>query len=112
MKKARFDPSGAASRDIPEDLLAELHAVASMPDDQIDTSDPDAPEVTDWSGATRGRFYRPMKKLKSLRVDEDVLAYFQAQGPGYQTRINRVLRAAMLRGLRRQVQAKPKEQSA
>ena len=54
------------------------------------------------SGAVRGKFYRPVKKLKSLRLDEDVLAYFQAQGPGYQTRINRVLRAAMLRGQRRQ----------
>ncbi len=112
MKKASFDPSGAASQNSEEDLLTELRAVASMPDDQIDTSDPDAPEVIDWSGATRGRFYRPNKKLKSLRVDEDVLAYFQAQGPGYQTRINRVLRAAMLRGLRRQIEAKRKGQSA
>ena len=29
----------------------------------------------------------------SLRVDADVLAWFKAQGPGYQTRINAVLRA-------------------
>ena len=29
----------------------------------------------------------------SLRVDNDVLAWFKAQGPGYQTRINTVLRA-------------------
>jgi len=78
-----------------------LAAVADMPEGQINTSDPDAPEVIDWSNATRGRFYRPVKQLKSLRIDADVLAYFQQQGPGYQTRINRVLRAAMLRDLRR-----------
>ena len=29
----------------------------------------------------------------SLRVDNDVLEWFKAQGPGYQTRINIVLRA-------------------
>ena len=29
----------------------------------------------------------------SLRVDADVLAWFKTQGPGYQTRINAVLRA-------------------
>ena len=29
----------------------------------------------------------------SLRVDADVLQWFKAQGPGYQTRINAVLRA-------------------
>jgi len=29
----------------------------------------------------------------ALRVDADVLAWFKAQGPGYQTRMNAVLRA-------------------
>ena len=35
----------------------------------------------------------PPKALVSLRVDADVLAWFRAQGPGYQTRMNAVLRA-------------------
>ena len=81
--------------------LARLQHVAALPDAETNTADPDTPEVTDWTGAERGRFYRPVKQLKSLRIDADVLAYFQAQGPGYQTRINRVLRASMLRDLRR-----------
>jgi len=33
------------------------------------------------------------KSSISLRVDADVLDWFKAQGPGYQTRINAVLRA-------------------
>ena len=33
------------------------------------------------------------KRSISLRVDAEVLAWFQAQGPGYQTRINAVLKA-------------------
>lgn len=35
----------------------------------------------------------PPKASVSLRVDADVLAWFKAQGPGYQTRMNAVLRA-------------------
>jgi uncharacterized protein (DUF4415 family) len=35
----------------------------------------------------------PPKSSISLRVDADVLEWFKAQGPGYQTRINAVLRA-------------------
>jgi uncharacterized protein (DUF4415 family) len=41
----------------------------------------------------RGLEPLPSKALVSLRVDQDVLAWFKAQGPGYQTRINSVLRA-------------------
>ena len=35
----------------------------------------------------------PSKASISLRVDADVLEWFKAQGSGYQTRINAVLRA-------------------
>lgn len=35
----------------------------------------------------------PVKASISLRVDQDVLEWFKAQGTGYQTRINTVLRA-------------------
>ena len=42
------------------------------------------------------RYYRPIKKPITLRLDADVLAWFQRQGPGYQTRINRALRKLML----------------
>lgn len=35
----------------------------------------------------------PPKAAISLRVDVDILEWFKAQGPGYQTRINAILRA-------------------
>lgn len=41
----------------------------------------------------RGLRPTPNKSLVSLRLDQDVLEWFKAQGPGYQTRINSVLRA-------------------
>jgi uncharacterized protein (DUF4415 family) len=37
----------------------------------------------------------PAKKLISLRIDEDVVAFFKDTGKRYQTRINDVLRAYM-----------------
>ena len=41
----------------------------------------------------KGRRPVSPKKSVSLRVDADVLSWFKAQGPGYQTRMNAVLRA-------------------
>jgi len=73
-----------------EKMTDELRQLAEMPEEQIDQSD--APEIADWSAAERGRFYRPRKKQVTLRLDADLLAWFQAQGKGYQTRINAALR--------------------
>jgi uncharacterized protein (DUF4415 family) len=41
----------------------------------------------------RGLKPAPSKSLVSLRLDQDVLEWFKAQGSGYQTRMNAVLRA-------------------
>ena len=41
----------------------------------------------------RGLQPLPPKASISLRLDQDVLEWFKSQGPGYQTRINTVLRA-------------------
>ena len=38
----------------------------------------------------------PTKQAVSVRLDQDVIAFFKAQGPGYQTRMNAVLRSYML----------------
>ena len=61
-----------------------------LPESEIDTAE--MPEITDWSGAVRGAFFRPVKKPLSLRIDADVVDWFQRQGQGYQTRMNAVLR--------------------
>ena len=41
----------------------------------------------------RGLQPRPARVAISLRIEQEVLDWFKAQGPGYQTRINAVLRA-------------------
>ena len=60
--------------------------------------DPDNPAWTeDMLGAPvlkhgRGPQTAPTKVLTSIRLDADVLAFFKAQGDGYQSRINEALR--------------------
>jgi len=79
----------------PTDELARL---AALSDAEIDTSD--VPEVVDWRGAIRGRFYRPVKQLVTIRLDADVVAWFKSRNPTYQTAVNRALRDYMLDHLR------------
>ena len=43
--------------------------------------------------ARRGLKPVPPKASISLRIDADVLEWLKSQGPGYQTRINAILRA-------------------
>ena len=71
----------------------ELAALAAMPDKEIDTSD--IPEIIDWSKAVVGRFYRPVKEAVTIRLDADVLNWLKQGGRGYQTRVNKILRAVM-----------------
>jgi len=47
-----------------------------------------------------GEFYKPMKQQLTLRIDADVVAWFKSQGKGYQTRINELLRKAMLKEIK------------
>ena len=50
--------------------------------------------------AVRGLLYRPVKKSISIRIDADVLIWLKSKGKGYQTRINTILRQAMLKELK------------
>lgn len=71
----------------------ELIRLAKLPDEQIDTSD--IWEVSDFSKAEIGKFYRPVKKQITLRLDADLLEWFRKSGARYQTRINHILREYM-----------------
>ena len=74
--------------------LAQLAAIAALPENEIDTSDiPEAP-VENWLHARRGDLYRPLKQPVTIRLDADVVAWFKEHSAsgGYQTEINRILR--------------------
>jgi uncharacterized protein (DUF4415 family) len=56
--------------------------------------------VEEEAGA-EARWNRPRKRRISLRVDAEVVDWFKSKGPGYQTRINRLLRRVMMEGKKR-----------
>ena len=78
--------------------LAEL---AERPDSEIDFSDIPPLKESFWKNAVRNPFYRPVKRQLTVRLDADVVAWLRRQGKGYQTRLNRVLREAMLRDIKK-----------
>ena len=51
MVKKAFD-------ELPPEMQEQLRALEELADEDIDFSD--IPETTDWSGAVRGKFYRPV----------------------------------------------------
>jgi len=71
----------------------DIRAVGVKGDEEIDFSD--APLVLDWRRAKIGQFYRPTKKPVTMRLDSDVIAWLKADGRGYQTKANWLLRQAM-----------------
>jgi uncharacterized protein (DUF4415 family) len=71
----------------------DIRVIAGKRDEEIDFSD--AAPVLDWSGAEMGKFYRPKKKPVTMRLDSDVIAWLKAEGRGYQTKANWLLRQAM-----------------
>ncbi len=57
-------------------------------------SDPDAAPILDEAWFRTARLVMPERKVPvSIRVDREVLEWFKAQGPRYQSRMNAVLKA-------------------
>ena len=79
--------------------------VDTLKDKQIDF--PDTPELTPEMFARavvrRGLKPVPRKAQLTIRVDSDVLDWYKKQGPGYQTRINALLRAFMAEHARKSI---------
>ena len=73
-------------------LDTELNQLATRPDEEIDLSD--IPEL-DETFFREAEWQPPVKKPITIRLDADVLEWFRSLGPGYQTRINRLLRRYM-----------------
>jgi uncharacterized protein (DUF4415 family) len=84
---------GYVSKGITPEIQANLDRLAAMRDEDIDLTE--MPEVTDFTGWQRGKFYRPVKQQLTLRLDADLVHWFKThsgEGRGYQTKINAALR--------------------
>jgi uncharacterized protein (DUF4415 family) len=85
MKRYRLDPKK------PRQLTpAEARRLDQMPIDYTDI-----PPLGDDFFAAATAPWPPAKEQLTIRLDADVLHWLKANGRGYQTRINRILRAAM-----------------
>jgi uncharacterized protein (DUF4415 family) len=85
--------SHSSPKQLTKERKRDIRAIAAKRDEDIDFSD--APAVVDWSGAEIGKFYRPTKKPVTMRLDSDVIAWLKAEGRGYPTKANWLLRQAM-----------------
>jgi uncharacterized protein (DUF4415 family) len=98
-KTVRYEYDLTTPPPLTAEQYAELKALAEIPDESINYSD--IPPLDDdfWKNAEQNPFYKPTKTSTTVRVDSDVLAWLKSQGKGYQTRINAILREAMIRSL-------------
>lgn len=102
-KAVKHEVDLAALPPLTDAQKAELQALAALPDSQIDNSELPSLSEAFWKSAVRNPFYKPVKQATTVRVDADVLLWLKSQGKGYQTRINAILRDAMLRAIERKV---------
>lgn len=75
---------------------ARVEALTDADIERAIAKDPDAAPILDEDWFRTAELVLPEPKIPiSIRVDKDVLEWFKGQGPGYQSRINAVLRAYM-----------------
>ncbi len=81
--------------------LSRLRAKSEAELERDIAADPDFRDIPeDWHAAAEA-VMPSAKKLLSLRLDTEVIEWFRQQGPGYQTRMNAVLRAFVNRSGKR-----------
>ena len=74
-------------------IKSDLARIDRMKDEDIDYSD--IPALDEAFLAQPTVQWPPAKQQLTVRLDKDVLDWLKAYGTGYQTRINRILRAVM-----------------
>ena len=93
--KFQLDPLNSPK--LTAEQQAEIAVLANQADAQIDKTDIPAIGSDFWTNAVRNPFYKATKQSTTVRLDSDVLQWLKSGGNGYQTRLNAILRNAMLR---------------
>ena len=88
-----------------EEQREQLRRLANMRDEDIDTSDIPVLSEEAWRNGIRNPYYaRALKEQLTIRLDADILDWFKRHakdGKGYQTDINKALRAYVVAQERR-----------
>lgn len=77
--------------------ILNLKKLGALPDSEIDTSDIPQWSDADFTRSTRlSSLYKPRKMQITTRIDADVVEWLKRGKSHYQSRLNRILRIAML----------------
>jgi uncharacterized protein (DUF4415 family) len=82
---------------LPPISKADIDRVDAVNDGDIDCSD--IPETTDFSKFhpwEQRQMFKPVKIAVTCKLDADIVAWLKQDGKGYQTRLNSILRQAMV----------------
>lgn len=95
-RPCKSDPNKTAPWEEPAPLPPKLQKHVDVAMEKIETVHQKLAEL---HPTVRPKWKRPLKSknttLKSIRLDNDVLDHFMSSGPGWQTRINAILRGTM-----------------
>ena len=83
-----------------DELERQIAAISNIKDEEINTSD--IPLLTNdfFKNAIVNPYYKPVKKQLTVRLDAVLIEWLKSQGKGYQTRLNDILKKAMIDDLK------------
>lgn len=83
-----------------EELARQIKVIESIKDSDIDTSDIKPLTAVDFKNAVFNPYFKPVKKQITVRIDGVLVEWLKSQGKGYQTRLNDILKKAMLEDMK------------
>lgn len=83
-----------------EELARQIKVIESIKDSDIDTSDIKPLTAADLKNAVFNPYFKPVKKQITVRIDGVLVEWLKSQGKGYQTRLNDILKKAMLEDMK------------
>lgn len=82
------------------ELERQITAINALDTKLIDTSEIGRLTANDFKDAVFNPYYKPIKKQITVRLDEAVIEWLKGQGKGYQTKLNAIMKQAMIDDLK------------
>jgi uncharacterized protein (DUF4415 family) len=83
-----------------DELERQIAAASNVKDEEINTSDIQPLTDDSFKNAIFNPYYKPVKKQLTVRLDAVLIEWLKGQGKGYQTRLNDILKKAMIDDLK------------
>ena len=83
-----------------DELERQIAAISNIKDEEINTLDIQPLSDDSFKNAMFNPYYKPVKKQLTVRLDAVLIEWLKGQGKGYQTRLNDILKKAMIDDLK------------